>query len=517
MKKMLTVLMTLAMVMALLVPAFAAETYTITIEQDNPNHKYEVYQIFTGDLTPEKDEDGAETGKMVLSNIEWGTGINADGKEYFEGLNDSAQGTADTLETTADAEAFADTIVSNDYLGTLKKVNYVEGTGYQVTGLEAGYYLIIEEAGSLTDSTEGYTSYILKVVESINVDPKDGETTFEKKVDDVNDSTGAEDTIEWHDSADHDIGDLIDFKLEATITENYDEYDEYYLALHDEEEIGLTFQPDTVKVYVDGVEITEGFTVVENPADGHTFDVVFANTKDIDAIAANSVITVTYKSQLNEDAILGSQGNVNKAFAEFSNNPNDDSHGKTKDDTVIVFTYEVVINKVKNDSTTESGYAPLAGADFQLEKKVGNEWVVIEKVETTPGTTFTFEGLDDGQYRLTETTTPTGYNTIDPVEFTVTADHDIEWTTQVRTEVLNTLEANAIGIDTEVEVEQGILTFVPDVAAGSLTADVLNTSGLVLPETGGIGTTIFYVVGALLVAGAAILLITKKRMSNVNS
>lgn len=514
MKKMFTVLVAIAMVMAIFVPAFAAETYTITINQDNPNHKYEVYQIFTGDLSDELDADGKPTGKKILASIEWGTGINADGIEYFTGKHQSAQGTADSLKVAADAEAFADTIVSNNYLGTLKSVSYVEGTGYQVTDLEAGYYLIIEKADSLTDTTEGYTSYILKVVETITVEPKDGETTFEKKVDDANDSNYTEAEIVWNDSADHDIGDLIDFKLESTITKNYDAYEEYYLAFHDTEETGLTFQPDTVKVYVDGTEITEGFTVVTDTEDEDTFDVIFADLKDIAAVEAGSKVTVTYKSKLNSNAVLGNQGNVNKAYAEFSNNPNDDSHGKTKDDSVIVFTYKVTVNKVDADNQ------PLAGAAFTLEKFVAAEdgtdtynniagnWVALSTVEAEPETTFTFTGLDDGTYRLTETEAPVGYNAIDPICFNVTASHDIEWTTQTRTAVLTDLTGNAV---------TGEIEFTKDMDKGNIGTDIVNVQGVVLPETGGIGTTIFYIVGALLVVGAAILLITKKRMNSVNS
>jgi LPXTG-motif cell wall-anchored protein len=126
-------------------------------------------------------------------------------------------------------------------------------------------------------------------------------------------------------------------------------------------------------------------------------------------------------------------------------------------------------------------------------------------VETEAGTTFTFNGLDDGNYRLTETATPAGYNSIKPIEFTVTADHDIEWETQDRLEVLNSLTGN---------VTTGAIQFAATEDQGTLSSNVENKSGTVLPETGGMGTTIFYIVGGLLAVAAVVLLITKKRMSS---
>ena len=135
---------------------------------------------------------------------------------------------------------------------------------------------------------------------------------------------------------------------------------------------------------------------------------------------------------------------------------------------------------------------------------VSGKIIAKATVETTPDTTFTFKGLDDGYYRLTETEAPVGYNSIAPIEFTVTADHDILWETQERTDVLNTLTG---------DVETGNITFTADAASGLVSTDIVNKSGTILPETGGIGTTIFYIVGGVLAVAAIVLLITKKRMS----
>ncbi len=498
-----TAILAIAMIFALALPAFAADTYTITINKETSGHRYEAYQIFTGDVSTN------EEGKLVLSSIKWGSGVNTDGQVALG----NAQDKADTITSVAKAEAFADEVAQ--YLTSTKATaTYVEADKcYKITDLAPGYYLIKDEDGSQT-GTEGYTAFILKVVGDAVATPKDGETTFEKKVDDKNDSNYTESEIEWHDSADHDIGDLVDFKLETVIAENYDEYDEYYLALHDTEDNGLTFQPGSVKVTVDGKPVTSGFEVVYPAADGHTFDVIFTDTKLIAEVKANSKIVVTYKSRLNEECLLGSQGNVNKAYAEFSNSPDDEQRGRSEEDTVIVFTYKVTVNKKDKD------LKPLPGATFTLEKFVADEtgafennglkgnWVALSTVETTPETTFTFRGLDDGYYRLTETEAPEGYNAIDPVVFQVTATHDILWETQNQTDVLTGLTGNKVTGDIELVIDK---------IAGNIGTDVINEKGIVLPETGGIGTTIFYIVGALLVVGAAIVLITKKRMGTVNS
>lgn len=503
MKKIFATLMIVAMMFSLCIAGFAAdeELYNVTINKEDAGRKYEAYQIFIGDLSVD------DEGKLVLSTIEWGNGVNPDGKAAFG----DAQAKADTIITQADAEAFADEIAPYLSQTCTNAVYDADAKCYTISDLPAGYYLIKEEADSLSDD-KGYTAYILKVVGDVETNPKDGETTTVKKVDDKNDSTTAEDEIEWHDSADHDIGDLISFKLEATITENYDEYDEYFFAFHDVEDKGLTFQPDSLVVTIDGVEYTQGFELrlADECNDDCTFEIVFEDLKAIEAVKAGSVIKAEYLSRLNEDAVTGNKGNVNKMYGEFSNHPDEDSHGKTKDDTVIVFTYKVEVNKVDENNQ------PLAGATFTLEKFVcaadgtveyngqKGKWVAISTVETKPEDVFTFNGLDDGYYRLVEAEAPEHYNKIDDVYFTVTAEHDILWETQDREDVLTSLTG---------DVATGTLEFTSVIEDGELSTDVVNKRGLILPETGGIGLYLFYGIGGILVIGAVVFLITKKRMS----
>lgn len=158
------------------------------------------------------------------------------------------------------------------------------------------------------------------------------------------------------------------------------------------------------------------------------------------------------------------------------------------------------MNKVDQDNN------PLVGAQFTLTKKTKNGTDVVKTMTIDSSETqFTLSGLDDGEYTLTETVTPAHYNTISPITFTVNADHTITWETERREDILTSLSGDK---------KVGEITFSVDKTAGTLTTNVINNIGTTLPGTGGIGTTIFYVIGGGLMVAAAILLITKKRMEN---
>lgn len=489
-KKLLAMILSMIMVLAMAAPAFAAEdetsspasTSTYTITAPSNDHTYEVYQIFTGDYA-----DG------VLSNVKWGkNGTGTEGEAVSADIITELTGTTGT--DTAKLEVISKYVnLESTEFGTVK-----DGSTLDVPG---GYYLIKDVDGALEGEEDAYTLYVVEVVGDVIIEPKSDVPESEKKVKDTNDTDGT--TTDWQDSADWDIGDKVPFQLKGTVADDYDNYKVYQFIFHDKESAGLTFDSTSVKVYVDGTEITTGFEVKTSGLDdGCTFEVVFEDLKKIESVHAGSDITVEYESELNTNAVIGSQGNPNKMHLEFSNNPNDEQGGETgetPDDTVIVFTYKTVINKVDGENQ------PLTGAEFTLEKKVKGEgetytWEAIAVVKNEEGTTFTFSGLDDGDYRLTETKTPDGYNTIDPIEFTITAEHDIKSDNPA----LTSLNGNAT---------TGEITFTSITNEGSLTADVVNQSGATLPETGGIGTTIFYIVGGILVVTAGILLITKKRMS----
>lgn len=501
MKKLMAALLAVAMVCAMAIPAFAdgssststaPVTTLYTIAAPHNGHTYEIYQIFTGDYDPLQ--------PSMLANIKWGkngTGTAGDAVE---------QTVLDALSKVASYTSDSDKLDVIDKYVTLTNPleTIVNGGSVEVVG---GYYLIKDKDGTVP-SSETYTPYIVSVVGHVTIEPKSNEVPkFTKKLKDTNDTTGV--ITGWQDSADYDIGDKIPFRLQGTVSKDFDSYKTYYYAFHDVEEKGLTFDPDSVEVHLgdeNGTIIPDTDYKVFTKKAGTTsdtdctFEIVFDDLKKVTGVTAKSIITVTYESTLNTDAVLGAHGNVNTAQLEYSNNPRGNGTGTTPWDNVIVFTYKVVVNKVD-----QSGQ-PLEGAQFTLTKKTKNGTDVVKTMDVnTTLTQFTLSGLDDGEYTLTETVTPAHYNTISPITFTVNADHTITWGTERREDILTSLSGNKV---------IGEITFDVDKTAGSLTTNVVNNIGTTLPGTGGIGTTIFYVIGGGLMVAAAILLITKKRMEN---
>lgn len=483
MKKLASLLLALVMVFALATTAFAADT-TITAPAGS-TRTYDVYQIFTGDLAG-----------GVLSNVKWGkNGTGTVGEAVSQETLDALAAVNSLSDTEKLAEISKYVNLNSEKFGTVSNGSHLTAP--------TGYYLI-KDNGPVGDG-EAYSLYVVQVVGPTTISPKVGTTTSEKKVDDKNDSNTTRDEVKWEDSADYDIGDDVPFQLKATIAQDYDNYKVYKLTFHDKESAGLTFKPDTVVVKIDDttVDSNKYEVVTTGLTDDDTFEVRFADLKST-AAKAGSVITVEYSSTLNDQAALGSTGNPNTMHITYSNNPNDDQggeNGKTPDDTVIVFTYKVVANKVtKNPAYVEGGtepkYISLKGAGFTLYKKnASGEYVAVgSEVKGDEMTTFEWKGLDDGDYKISETTTPAGYNTIADIEFTITAEHEVLSDNPTLTSL------------------SGGDKFTGKVETGALSANIENNKGSTLPETGGMGTTIFYVLGSVLVIGAAVLLITKKRM-----
>lgn len=466
-------------------------SYTISFPTDAKyqGHTYEVYQIFTGDF------DG-----KVLSNVKYGkNGAKTAGAEV----------TAEELKQLTDVNVEGKT--DQEKLDVIKTFAKLENPVATLTKTDTSYaaapgYYLIKDKDGFVSGNDANTLYITKVVGDVTISPKSDVPSFEKKVKDTNDTTG--ETSDWQDSADYDFGDKVPFQLKATLPSNYADYKTYYLAFHDVEETGLSFNADSVKVAVDGKAVDAvNYTVkTTGLTDGCTFEVVFTDLKTAVAAAkAGSVITVDYTSTLTEQAVLGNQGNVNKAKLQFSNNPNSEQGGEstptgeTPWDNVIVFTYEVVVNKVNENKEA------LKGAAFKLEKKLnGGTTTPVKEFTAGEDTSFTFSGLDDGDYILTETATPAGYNTIKPITFTVTAEHNIEWTTGERVDVLTKLNGNAAS---------GEITFTAGLPAGSLTTNVVNVKGSNLPSTGGMGTVLLYVAGiaVFVLAGATLVMALRRR------
>lgn len=502
-KKLASLLLALAMVMSLATTAFAAEdTYSVTINNDAEGHTYEAYQIFVGELSNAVEDDNGPGTTAVLSNVQWGASVTnaaelGSAAEYAKALAEGVKSVEDLIAAVELGDAFA--------------TSGNTGDPYVINGLEAGYYLIKDVDGTLQGEHDSYTEFILEVVEDSTVSPKSSVPEVQKKVKDINDSTETK-MSDWQDSADHDIGDEVPFQLKATLANNVSAYACYKVIFHDTMSKGLTYERID-KVTIDGKEIDEYEVDTVKNEDGTTkltITIVDAKAQGADD---NSVVIVEYTGILNEDAVLGSRGNPNEVYLEYSNNPNwkpeywdddenpetpdvpknpeDSPTGETPEDKVIVFTYKVVVNKVDEMD------APLAGAGFTLYKKnVEGEYVQVgEELVGEALTTFEWKGVDDGEYKLVETTTPAGYNTIAPIEFTVSAEHEILSDDPALTEL------------------DGGELFTGEVSTGALSADVENKSGITLPETGGMGTTLFYAFGSLLVLCAVVLLVTKRRMA----
>ena len=514
MRKIAGILLALVMVFALAAPVFAAEetTYSITINNPATGHTYEAYQIFTGDLSG-----------STLSNVQWGTSVTShsgDATAIVERLDKNYEG-----EDKLTVESLLDMITLGEEVASTSTQNNGQ---YVIDGLAPGYYLIKDAYGSLSGTNDAYTQYIVKVVKDVEAAPKSDVPEVEKKVQDTNDTTG--EISGWQDSADYDIGDSVPFQLTATLANNVEAYSKYKVIFHDTLSAGLTYNGDAVVTF-NGQNVTEYFTIT---CENGELTISCNNVKAFGATNSSEIV-VNYTATLNTDAVVGAAGNPNDVYLEYSNNPNwdadgdgkpdepgtpgtpgepgdeepDEPTGETPKDKVIVFTFEVVVNKVHEVTDAETGETsmqPLAGAVFELYKKTNGanpEWVLVEKLVIADNqTTFTWTGLDDGEYKLVESVTPAGYNTIADIFFTIDATHS----ETAEEPVLLTLTVD--NEDFTVNFEEGTTT-----PTGVITTEVENKSGVELPETGGMGPTLFYTFGAMLALGAAVLLITKKRMS----
>lgn len=502
------------------VTALAADTHTLTINNAEAGHMYEAYQVFSGTLSA----DGG-----TLSNIQWGSSVKGgdiltalqgdsafgeDDQNVFKDVTDAA-GVADKLSKygndSSEAKAFAKIVGNNLTTAAGTSDAGTEGTDgkytYTIGNLADGYYLVKDKDTTVPEDGV-YTDFILKIVKDTTATPKSDVPTVEKKVKDVNDSTG--DTSDWQDSADHDINDAIEYKLTGTLPSNYDSYKTYAYKFTDTLSKGLTVNEDSVKVYVVNddsteTEITAGYTksvaevdaaVIGPYAGGHVLTVAFDDLKTATTTATitnGSKIVVKYTATLNENAIIGSAGNPNKVDLTFSNNPNGEGTGKTPEDEVIVFTFKLTVNKVDGNKN------PLAGAGFSLYKydfaSSAYGTTPVKKYEAGTTTSFDFSGLDDGQYKLVEDTAPDGYNKIADIEFKIVATHTQDDGNPARTlTVLNITDLEGNNMN----------GFTIDGSTKNVSTDVVNKKGSELPETGGIGTTILYVAGAACVIAAGV-------------
>lgn len=518
---------------------------SISISNTAKDHTYEAYQIFDGDLA-----------NGVLSNIQWGTGIDSTktadlltaiktiqvGEETPFAACTDAKSVAKVL---SDANVGSNADITKQFASVVgkflnpaadghKESTANEGT-YDIDGLDDGYYLVKDKDGSLDNKDDSNTRYIVQVLgNKTGITPKSSKPEVIKKVkENTKAVTATGQTFagtadynvgdSYNDVADYCIGDAVPFKLYGTMPDTIDDYSKYKYVFHDTLSKEFT-APDAKDVTVKiGDKVAVGANVSVDK-DTNTITVTFDDIKAENKITESSVVTVEYTAILNSDAVIGLNGQENKVYLTYSNNPNwtgtgtPDDKGKTPEDKVIVFTYELDTTKV--DGVDDS--KKLADAKFKLSRKTGENGNTIEYAQVTSGkltgwtTTegeatelvsgedgvFKVAGLDSGTYYLTETQAPSGYNLLtDSIEVVLTATTENNQTWRgTASDALTKLEVTADKISGTVDTKMGI---------GSIT--IANNKGSTLPSTGGIGTTMFYIGGGVLVAGAGVLLITKKR------
>ena len=532
-KKLLAALLAVAMVCAMAIPAFAENS-----EGDvDSHHTYSAFQIFKGDV------EGNNIKDFKISNVDWGSNIINNSDDFLNKLREadhigplftnakSAQEVLAVISQWHDSDdysiAFARFVCHYLYSNDANPTYVVRAGSNALTIPEAkaGYYLFVDTTDfSKDDSYHSYNSFLLMVTKgnwNVPITPKAEKPTVEKKVYDNPDGTS---TGGFGSSADHAINEKFQFQLTATLPDStnraYDYYDKYSVIFHDTLSDGITYDKDDE---LDSVVIkSNGNTYNITDSSKYTIDTTdlesqnsFVVNIDVKACAKDAgfdlndgaTITVTYTAHLNDKAYVntagGSTSNINKVYLTYSNNPKDESSiGKTPESTpVYVYTYQ--LNNTKHQDT-EKGPA-LEGACFrlysdeactdqsevQLYQKDGFYYPIKDvlgkeavEMKSAANGTFNVKGLDAGTYYLKEITPPDGYSACKVIPVTIKADHS-------RNDQVNLEGSN-------------------------LTNDIINkkAGGITLPSTGGIGTTLFYVVGGGLMVAAIVLLVTKKRMEN---
>lgn len=374
------------------------------------------------------------------------------------------------------------------------------------TGLDYGYYVVAVPGATLANTSGQYATLVSVDSTNVNANIKGSLPTVDKKVQ-VN-GNGA-------DTADAKIGDTLTFTLTSTIPD-MSAYDTYTFNFKDTLSKGLTYG-DITSVTVEGVDAPlvkdTDYTVTTTPAAaGNTLLTVgMTDFKNKQQTNAGKKITVTYTATLNENAVVGGAGNVNSATIQYSNDPSSTGTGESEPDKVRVFTYGFTVDKYTGDNYNDAA-TRLAGAEFTLTAKGDTSAIKfvqvnagsatedavyrVAKAGETAGTTTTittpangkvvFQGLKNGEYTLTETKAPAGYNKLaSAIGVKVNGSNDGTDTTNATVNITYNNDNN----DT---------TY--DQTASNGVIPVQNKSGAILPGTGGMGTIAFTVIGVLVIA-----------------
>lgn len=441
---------------------------------------------------------------------------------------------------------------------TESKVALTESTsnpGKYTASVPDGYYLIVDDSAVANKENDVASANMLAVVEDVTVTFKGDVPKSQKGVTKVDPgaATGYENypANPIQNVAHANIGDTVYYTLLGTTSEELSKFNKYYYAFVDQLSSGLTANVNSIKVYNKTTDITKHFTITATPDTGvgAKLEIKCADLKQIAGITGGDVLTVRYSAVLNSNAKVGGEGNENEMHVEYSNNPDTDDKGKTPDDDTTVFTLELDVTKTKDDGTTvlpgaefslyrinAEGKAEFAITDAGAEVTGSNPkqmlytitgWTTPVENQGTPGgeakyTTpdtaskwstgpdgGTYQGIqikglegsaNGTKYYFREEKAPNGYNKL---------DNDQEWTIKAEGHYNDTTKKYEL---TNLEITSGTVKD-NNISLGTVQETVVNTNDLILPTTGGIGTTIFYVLGAVLVLGAGILLVVRRRMN----
>lgn len=493
MKKLMAALLAVAMVCAMAIPAFAAGGAgattgegKITIDNAVIGHTYKIYRILNLQYN--------ETAKSFRyeKNNKWGAFVD----EQSDKLAVDANGVVTWKEGVSaekDGAPIKDLAIAagqyvKDQGPAFAADDFKEATSNTVkfTGLPLGWYLVV------SDLTSDAICSIDTTAKEVTIKEKNGVPTVTKEVEYASGS--------WGQGNDGNVGDTVNFQTTIYVTDgNPTNY-----ILHDEMSNGLDFKEGSIVVKKNGVKFTD-YTEV-TPTDNCTFEIKFNEN----SLQANDTVVVTYSAIINSNAVVGTDGNDNETWLKYGNN-GETTHGRTK-----TYTWKFNIFKYFTDSDDTMQY--LADVEFVLYRKNNTAntteyaqfdsnnkltgWTATEseagKLKTNANSIVGVEGLDEGTYFLKETATPVGFNSL-------TSDVEVLITSSCNnlTNATYTVQYKMANEDDFSDTDEGE-KFVP----------IENKRGTTLPGTGGIGTTIFYVIGGGLMVAAAILLITKKRMEN---
>lgn len=424
--------------------------------------------------------------------------VNDKANDYVSKLKDSA-----LTAFAAKASNWAQTKTNNitaDATATVSKNAATDGKYTATfTGLDYGYYVVAVPGATVADTNSQYAALVRVHSTTVGVDIKGDLPTVDKKVQ-VN-GTG-------QNATDAKIGDTLTFTLTSTIPD-MSAYSTYTFNFKDTLSKGLTFeQVKSVKVEDKTLSVNTDYTVTPPTAPNNTLTVAMNDFKAKQQANAGKKITVTYTATLNKDAVVGGAGNVNSATIQYSNNPSTNGTGDSEPSKVRVFTYGFTVDKYTGDQYTDAA-TRLAGAKFTLAPKNGSAisfvqvsagsatanavYRVANAGETGATTTITtpangkvvFEGLKNGEYTLTETEAPAGYNKLaSAIGVKVNGQNDGTDTTNATVTITYN---NDNGSSYNQTASNGVIP-------------VRNKSGAILPSTGGMGTIAFTVIGVLVIA-----------------